>query len=84
MRNWKENGKSASLAGSAFNMNLASVGLGNGTGDAEPQTDALFVSVACVCGPVKPVEDLLLLILAKANPSINNFNRYPIVIGLKR
>ena len=84
MVGWKENGKGTPLAGSAFNMNPPPMGLDNGADNVEPQTDAFFISGARLCGPVKPAEDLLLLILGKADSSINNLQGGPIGIRVKR
>ena len=78
----KKNGKRASLAGGTFNLDASPMGLGDGAGDTQPQTDALFVSRARLGSSVKAAEDQLLLIFGKANSRIRDPQGYLIFFRL--
>ena len=80
----KKNGKRASLAGGTFNLDASPMGLGDGAGDTQPQTDALCVSGARLGSSVKAAEDQLLFILGKANARIGDPQGCPIFFRLKR
>jgi hypothetical protein len=71
------------MAGGTFDIDEPPVGFGNGAGDAETQTDALFISGARFGRSVKPVEDPLLLISGKAYSRVRDHQGCPIVIGMK-
>jgi hypothetical protein len=64
-------------------MDSPPVGLGDGTGDAEPQADTPHVFGSGFGNPVKAAEDLLQFILRKTDSRVGDHQGGPIVIRLK-
>ena len=60
------------------------MGLGDGLGDAEPQTSTTPSLSARFGGPIKTVEYVLLLILGEANPGVGNPQPGPVAVATQR
>ncbi len=79
----EEDREGAPAARGTFDLDPPTVGLGNGSGDAEPQTCPPFALRARLGNSVKPVEGPLLLFTGQADPCVRDPEKRPLSIPLQ-